>query len=155
HSGAGGDDPGGRGRRHRGESMPVQLHEPCRAIARGAPCDCTSRAVHLHEALRAIARAVPCNCTSRSVRLHQPLRAIAPTMPCNCPSRSVQSHRQLPRFADAAVRGTSRAVIHRTPSPAPETGRSEVRILLPAATAARLVLAGVALVVAINLVDAI
>ena len=45
--------------------------------------------------------------------------------------------------------------MHRTPSPAPETGRSEVRILLPASTAVRLVLTGVGLVVAINLIDAI
>ena len=46
-------------------------------------------------------------------------------------------------------------MIHRTPSPAPDTGRSEVRILLPASTAVRLVVTGVGLVVAINLIDAI
>ena len=46
-------------------------------------------------------------------------------------------------------------MIHRTPSPAPDTGRSEVRILLPASTAVRLVVTGVGLLVAINLIDAI
>jgi predicted PurR-regulated permease PerM len=62
---------------------------------------------------------------------------------------------QVVRFAEVPDRGITSGVIHRTPSPAPETGRSETRILLPAATAVRLVLTGVGLVLAINLIDAI
>jgi predicted PurR-regulated permease PerM len=64
--------------------------------------------------------------------------------------------RQLSPFADRGRRGSRIAVEHRMTSPAPGSGGSdEVRVVLPAATAVRLVLTGIALLIAINLIDAI